>query len=87
MLRFVCKPCQTDHLEPEDRKRLTDREAIAKIVDLCDCSHVLEIGGWPAEKQEKALQKVLVAGVSIRQLSRITGISKAIIERISRKRT
>jgi hypothetical protein len=87
LLRFVCEPCQTDHLEPEDRKRLTDREAITRIIDLCDCTNVLEIGVWPAKKQEKALQKILEAGISIRQLSRITGISKAVIERISRKGT
>ena len=87
LLRFVCEPCQTEHLESDDRKRLTDREAITKIIDICDCTHVLEIGGWPAKKQEQALEKVLEAGVSIRQLSRITGVSKAIIEKISRKGT
>ena len=34
-----------------------------------------------------AVQKILETGVSIRQFSRITGISKAVIERFGRNRT
>ena len=85
LLRFINEPCKADHIEPAERKRLTDREAIAKATEACGCIHVPEICKWPAEKQEEAVQKILDSGVSIRQLSRITGISKAIIERISCK--
>ena len=84
LLRFVSEPCRTEHLEPVEAKRLTDREAIAMIIETCGCDHVMEIGGWPEEKREEAIRKILGSGVSIRQLARITGLSKAVIERIGR---
>ena len=61
-----------------------DREAIERLRSACGCGNVQDIGGWTKEKCETALRKALGTGVSIRQLSRLTGISKAVIERIAR---
>ena len=41
----------------------------------------------PEQQQEKLIQEARKAAVSIRQLSRLTGISKTKIERIAKKRT
>ena len=51
---------------------------------VCGCGNAQDIGGWTAEKRDAALRKALGTGVSIRQLSGLTGISKAIIERIAK---
>ncbi len=81
---FVSGPCESEHLEATDWKRLTDREATEKICDCCGCRYAQEIEGWPAARQEEAVLRAIECGISIRQLSRLTGISKAVIERINR---
>ena len=83
--QFVSEPCDAEHLEDTGFKRLTDREAIERIRDVCKCQTVQEVGGWPADNRDEAVRKALDSGISIRQLSRLIGISKAVIERIARE--
>jgi len=84
LLRFISERCDAEHLEDTGAKRLTDREAIERLRISCGCSNAQDIGGWTGEKCETAVSKALGAGISIRQLSRLTGISKAVIERIAK---
>ena len=84
LLSFVNGDCDHDHLDEISYKRITDREAIQRICAACNCTQVQEIGGWPIPKREEALRKALKTGVSFRQLSRITGVSKTVLERIAR---
>ena len=85
LLKFVSEACNAEHLEDTGTKRLTDREAIERLREISGCSEVQEIGGWKGERRDAAVIKALDIGISIRQLSRLTGISKAIIERIARQ--
>ena len=85
LLRYVSEQGETEHLDDNGTKRLTDREAIERLRITCGCGNAQDIGGWTAEKRDAAIRKALGTGVSIRQLSRLTGISKAIIERIAKK--
>ena len=86
LIDFIMKPCDGEHLEDNARSRLTDQEAIQAVCEICACKNVQEIGGWDNERRDNAVKAVLNnSSVSIRQLSRLTGISKAIIERISRR--
>ena len=85
LLSFVSEPCHAEHLENTASKRLTDREAIDRLRVKCGCGAVQEIVGWPDEQRDDAVITGLNNGVSIRQLSRLTGISKAVIERIARR--
>ena len=72
--------------EDNGSRRMTDQEAIKVICELCSCTSTQEIGGWNNERRDIAVTTILNNSfVSIRQLSRLTGISKAIIERICRK--
>ena len=83
--QFVSKPCNEKHLEDTGSRRLTDREATDRLKETCSCVAVQEIGGWTAARRDDAILKALGIGISIRQLSRLTGISKAIIEQVVRK--
>ncbi len=85
LLAFIRGQCETEHLDDAAPVRMTDSEAIAAICSACGCKHVQEIGGWEKEKKEAAVREALSIGVSLRQLSRLTGISKAVIERIGRE--
>ena len=81
---FVEGECEQEHLEENGYKRMTDAEARERLCKVCGCRNVQEIGGWEKEQLEGAVLKTNEAGISIRQLSRLTGISKAVIERIIR---
>ena len=81
---YIGERCDTEHLEDNGAKRLTDREAIERLRIVCGCNNAQEIGGWTGEKCETAVRKALGTGISIRQMSRLTGISKAVIERIAK---
>ena len=86
LMDFIMKPCDGEHLEDNAGSRLTDQEAIQAVCEICACKNVQEIGGWDNTRRDNAVKAILNnSSVSIRQLSRLTGISKAIIERISRK--
>lgn len=65
----------------EVRYRLTDEQAIRVIKKLSHCSALTEIQGIEVSKRNKLLKKFKEKGISIRQISRLTGISKGIIER------
>ena len=84
MLAFIRSNCDSEHLDDIVPTRLTDTEAIARICSCCGCRHVQDIGGWEKQKKEEAIREALSVGISIRQLSRLTGVSKAVIERVGR---
>ena len=81
LLDFFRQNVQHDYKEIEKIGRITDSEAIKRMVELCGCNNVLEIAGWEKEKRNRAIKEGLQAGISIRQFSRITGTSKAVIEK------
>ena len=85
VLSFVTQEGTQTHLEEDVYRRLTDRKASERIRRICGCRNVQKIGGWEPVRRDQALRSAMSAGVSIRQLSRLTAISKAIIERIRRE--
>ena len=82
LLQFVSSPGSEEHLEYEAPKRLSDRDAMGILCRKCRCRHVQEIGSWDGARKADAIRKGYANGISIRQLSRITGVSKAVIERV-----
>ena len=85
LIEFINTPCRKEHLEDTGVKRLTDKEAIKIICDRCKCEYAQEIGGWTPQQRETVIRKAIGSKVSIRQLSRLTGISKAVIERVLKR--
>lgn len=65
----------------EDNFRTTDAEAVGMVKELCGAD-VWELAGMDIAKRKLCIKKLRNKGISIRQISRITGISKGIIERV-----
>ncbi len=86
LLEFLEGPCSEEHLDDPVYKRMTDKKAIEIICRMSGCSYVQEISGLPEQQQEKLIREARKAAVSIRQLSRLTGISKTKIERIAKEK-
>jgi REP element-mobilizing transposase RayT len=64
---------------------IRDSEAIALIKEVTRCSNLVEIQMLERDKLNITIKLIRDKGISIRQLSRITGISKGIIESIIRQ--
>ena len=63
------------------KTRLNDSEATAIIIEIAECKHSSEVQTYEIERRNKIIKILNKQGLSIRQLSRLTGISKGIIER------
>lgn len=65
--------------------RVTDEQAVRLIFKYSKCKTVAEFQTLPNDKKEFFVKKIHDSGVSIRQLSRLTGISKGLIEKWSKE--
>jgi hypothetical protein len=68
-------------LEMEDRFRLTDEEAKGLIMKISKCKTVSEFQLLDSTARNICIHKLHNKGLSIRQISRLTGLSKKIVER------
>ena len=68
-------------LDMEDRFRLTDEEAKALIIKISKCKTVGEFQLLDSAMRYSCIHKLHDEGLSIRQTSRLTGLSKKIVER------
>jgi REP element-mobilizing transposase RayT len=60
--------------------RFTDTEAKSLIESICGCSST-KVQGFDSVTRRRFLREFKEAGMSIRQINRLTGISKGIVER------
>ena len=67
-------------LEIEQQFRLTDNEARIIILKVARCQSLSEFQMLDAPKRNSCIQKLHKQGLSIRQISRLTGVSKKIVE-------
>jgi REP element-mobilizing transposase RayT len=67
-------------IETVRRKAITDEQAKKIIKKISGCSNVTEFQNLDAKHKQKSIQKIHQKGVSIRQINRLTGISKKTIE-------
>ena len=71
-----------DHcLEMEETFRLTDEDVKMLIAKLAKCKNASEFQELDAPVRNSCIHKLHKKGASIRQISRLTGISKKIVER------
>jgi len=65
----------------ENRLRLTDGEVKKIIWEICKREEVEEFHKLERTKRDQNIKKLIIAGASIRQISRLTGVSKAYTEK------
>lgn len=69
----VCLDMDT---ESEDTKKLTDSNAAEIIKDVCHISHCSEFKGIEKDKRSEYIRSLNEMGLSSRQISRLTGLSR-----------
>lgn len=63
------------------RRAVTDTQAQVIIEKISHCSTITEFQSLEARKKERFIKKIYDRGVSVRQLSRLTGTSKGMVEK------
>lgn len=66
------------------RVRITDDTAIEIIKKECSCANIAEFASFSPEMQNAYIRKLHEMGISIRQLNRLTGISRGALQKIFR---
>ncbi len=79
---FVSIPCNGEHLDCDHKVKMTDDEAREWLCAMYGCITPELISGWPILRRDEMIRKAVRAGISYRQLARLTGVSKTMIERI-----
>ncbi|MBQ7761383.1 MAG: transposase [Clostridia bacterium] len=63
------------------RKRLTDEQALLLFKNQTGCNNTTEFQALEKTKKQKRILKLYVKGMSIRQISRLTGETKGMVEK------
>ena len=69
-------------IETTSKVRITDEKAKDLIRQKTKCNSISDFQGLPKEKRDKLLKVLRSQGLSIRQINRLTGIPKGIVERV-----
>ena len=83
--RYHSTPGKEECLDVREsaKRRVTDEQAAAYMRSLTGCQDASEYRSLTAEKRDEGLRELLRHGVSIRQASRITGISFGIVRKFA----
>ena len=79
-LKFHLEESNDTCLELEDPLRLTDREAKGIIASLTNCSSSAEFLALDKGTRNLHIKRLYSLGLSIRQINRLTGVTKKIVE-------
>lgn len=80
--QFHLAPNETDFVDyHESRARITDEKAEEMIAAIIGNSNVNEISNMDSVKLRDHLQTMKNSGLSIRQIAKLTGVSKRIVEK------
>ena len=70
-------------IQDEAVRRISDEQARKLVRKRFDCETLSEVQNLPEEKKIKAIQFLRGSGASIRQVSRLTGISFGLVRKYS----
>ena len=78
-VRFCHEVTRDVYLDYEVPVRISDKQARSTIEDISGCKNVSEFQALALETRNKAIRDLREEGLSIRQISRLTGISKTVV--------
>ena len=70
-------------LEYDDKSKVTDEEAKKIAVEMLGVDYIKEMRLMDKREQEETLRKLLERGVAGRQAARITGLNRAMADKVS----
>lgn len=85
VVEFSSQSAKNPHMEETETRRMSDKKAISIVRRIGKCDSAMDLAGFDNEKRSKLIMKAIKKGVSIRQLSRISGVNKGVIEQALKK--
>ncbi|MBR4474556.1 MAG: transposase [Oscillospiraceae bacterium] len=79
LVTFLRNPCEFEHLEVHGPGRLSDERAANQLLRIANCP-ITEISAMEKPRRDSILRTAHDSGLSIRQLSRLTGLGKTVVE-------
>ena len=68
-------------LDIRERKRMRDEDARQLIIEYCNVSSGTQLQQWNRKERDTAIKKLKELGISVRQLERLTGINRGVIQK------
>ena len=85
LIKHTNMSCADNCLEYTERKFIpTDAEAKKVMMELCICNTIETVKHFSMQQRDEYIRALGNYGISVRQLARISGISKGIIEKVLR---
>jgi hypothetical protein len=64
-----------------ERHRISDADAAKIILSISNCANITQVQSLEVKQRDRLIKALRAKGLSIRQISRLTGISIAIVRR------
>jgi putative transposase len=81
-IQYMTEPNHDKYLDDDVKVRITDHEVLMNLKTL-GITNVALLQQMKKEKRDEAIASLKkIKGISLRQLSRVTGISKSVIQRV-----
>lgn len=82
LIEYINSDEEDECLEINEKRIITDEEAIKIIKDICKVDHVIDLQKFDVEKRNTYIKALKKHNLSIRQIERLTGISRGIIQKL-----
>lgn len=80
-VKFNHQKTELKCMDIEEAKRITDQEAINIIKRICKINETDEVQKFDKKSRDKFLRQLKRKGLSVRQLERLTGINRGVIQK------
>jgi len=81
-IAYINKEDSDECMDIPDKRQLTDNEAIKIIEEYCRVDHCIDLQKLETEKRDLYIRRLKKLNLSIRQIERLTGISRGIIQKV-----
>jgi REP element-mobilizing transposase RayT len=82
LIEYINSDEEDECLEISEKRSITDEKAIKVIKDICKVDHVIDLQKFDVEKRNTYIKTLKKNNLSIRQIERLTGISRGIIQKL-----
>ena len=81
LLGFLKEETDERCMEYEEANKITDERAAEMICRIAKVKHGQELQSIEAEERNRMIKELKAAGLSIRQIERLTGMNRGIVSR------
>ena len=81
LLEFLETPASKDGFEADNRPPVNDEDAHRLLCRISQTDHPSQIAEYPLKQRNDCIARAKAAGLSVRQIARLTGLDRNIVQR------